>query len=207
MNGPSYRRRNGDVYITCRRLDVLEKATPSVTSFSGSIVPRRMDVTDDEDVKACAKYIKEIDGKLNTLVNKFIYGTLKVLASSHDPDFTAKKYAAEDPFEPKTVQNWADLFALNTIAPSCSFRRTLSVPPRQRSISGAAAKELSIDGALLLEYFDGVTVEDGVHAAHVLFNGDLFAVLAYVYWEGYGHPYHSSSRQFKQQAKGKYALE
>ena len=28
-----------------------------------------------------------------------------------------KKFAAADPFEPETAQNWADIFALNTIAP------------------------------------------------------------------------------------------
>ncbi|KAK0209628.1 hypothetical protein IW262DRAFT_1281334 [Armillaria fumosa] len=35
---------------------------------------------------------------------------------SNDPDLTAKKYAADDFFESETVQNWADLFMLNTIA-------------------------------------------------------------------------------------------
>ncbi|KAK0438986.1 hypothetical protein EV421DRAFT_1969302 [Armillaria borealis] len=34
-----------------------------------------------------------------------------------DPDFTAKKFAATDPFETETVQTWTDIFALNTIAP------------------------------------------------------------------------------------------
>ncbi|KAK0438954.1 hypothetical protein EV421DRAFT_2021033 [Armillaria borealis] len=117
------------VYITGRRLDVLEKAAASVTGVSGSIVPLQMDVTDEEEVKAGAKHIEEIDGKLDILVNKFVrYGTLGSLppagyagarnqAGSHDSDFAAKKYAAEDIFEPETVQNWADLFGLNTIAP------------------------------------------------------------------------------------------
>ncbi|KAK0227161.1 short-chain dehydrogenase [Armillaria nabsnona] len=105
------------VYITGRRLDVLEKAAASVTSFSGSIVPLRMDVTDEEDVKAGAKHIEEIDGKLDILVNNAGYAGARNQAGSHDPDFIAKKHAADDPFEPETVQNWADLFSLNTIAP------------------------------------------------------------------------------------------
>ncbi|PBK72073.1 NAD(P)-binding protein [Armillaria solidipes] len=84
------------VYITGRRLDVLEKAAASVTSFSGSIVPLRMDVTDEEDVKAGAKHIEEIDGKLDILVNKFVYV----------PDMLGP-----------AIRQAVDLFALNTIAP------------------------------------------------------------------------------------------
>ncbi|PBK89417.1 NAD(P)-binding protein [Armillaria gallica] len=71
-----------------------------------------MDVTDEESVKAGAKHIEGIDGKLDILVNNAGFA-----ASLRDPDFVAKKYAAEDIFEPETVQNWVDIFALNTIAP------------------------------------------------------------------------------------------
>ncbi|PBK64230.1 NAD(P)-binding protein [Armillaria solidipes] len=100
------------VYITGRRLEVLEKAAASVTGVPGSIIPLRMDVTDEEGVKAGAKYIEGIDGKLDILVNNAGIG-----GSVRDPDFITKKYAAEDPFEPETVQIWEDIFALNTIAP------------------------------------------------------------------------------------------
>ncbi|KAK0438940.1 short-chain dehydrogenase [Armillaria borealis] len=100
------------VYITGRRLDVLEQAAASVTGVPGSIVPIQMDVTDEESVKAGAKHIEGIDGKLDILVNNAGFA-----ASLRDPDFVAKKYAAEDIFEPETVQNWADIFSLNTIAP------------------------------------------------------------------------------------------
>ncbi|PBK64228.1 NAD(P)-binding protein [Armillaria solidipes] len=118
------------VYITGRRLDVLDQAAASITGVPGSIVPIQMDVTDEESVKAGAKHIEGIDGKLDILVNKFVNGTTLgsscpcqcpgsagFAASLRDPDFVAKKYAAEDIFEPETVQNWADIFALNTIAP------------------------------------------------------------------------------------------
>ncbi|KAK0442244.1 uncharacterized protein EV420DRAFT_1578570, partial [Desarmillaria tabescens] len=60
------------VYITGRRLDVLEQATASVTGVSGSIIPIQMDVN-DEGVKAGAKHIEGIDGKLDILVNKYIF--------------------------------------------------------------------------------------------------------------------------------------
>ncbi|KAK0442241.1 short-chain dehydrogenase [Desarmillaria tabescens] len=101
------------VYITGRRLEVLERAAASViqAGVSGSIVPLRMNVIDEESVKAGAQYIEGIDGKLDILVNNAVF------SSSRDPDFDAKKLAASDPFEPETVQNWMDIFALNTIAP------------------------------------------------------------------------------------------
>ncbi|KAK0506703.1 short-chain dehydrogenase [Armillaria luteobubalina] len=105
------------VYITGRRLDVLEKAAATITGVSGSIVPLQMDVTDEEDVKAGAKHIENTDGKLDILVNNAGYAGARDQTGSHDQDFAAKKYVAEDPFEPETVQNWADLFSLNTIAP------------------------------------------------------------------------------------------
>ncbi|KAK0446567.1 short-chain dehydrogenase [Desarmillaria tabescens] len=116
------------VYITGRRLNVLEEAAASVTGIPGSLVPLQMDVTDEESIKAGAKHIEEIDGKLNILVNKFVCGYLHSSRSytdaflapdahgSRDPDLIAR-YATEDPLELETVQNWADIFALNAIAP------------------------------------------------------------------------------------------
>ncbi|KAK0446575.1 uncharacterized protein EV420DRAFT_896729 [Desarmillaria tabescens] len=134
------------VYITGRRQDVLEQAATSVTGVPGSIIPIQMDATDEESVKAGAKHIEEIDGKLDILVNNAVFA-----GSLRDPDFTTKKLAATDPFEPETVQNWADMFALNTIAPFFvvrTFQALLVKGARSRpqgtssviNISSAAAK-------------------------------------------------------------------
>ncbi|KAG7439535.1 NAD(P)-binding protein [Guyanagaster necrorhizus] len=105
------------IYLTGRRLDVLEKAAASVTGVSGSLVPLQMDATDEESVKAAAKHVGDFDGKLDILVNNAGFA-----ASRHDPDFLTKKMSANDPFEPETVQNWADMFALNTITPFFAVR-------------------------------------------------------------------------------------
>ncbi|PBK89330.1 NAD(P)-binding protein [Armillaria gallica] len=93
------------VYITGRRLDVLENCGV------GHRYPR-IHCPTNKASRPASNTLKGIDGKLDILVNNAgIAGPLR------DPDFTAKKFAATDPFEPETVQTWTDLFALNTIAP------------------------------------------------------------------------------------------
>ncbi|KAK0197849.1 short-chain dehydrogenase [Armillaria mellea] len=124
------------VYITGRRLDVLEQAAASITGVTGSLVPIQMDVTDEESVRAGAKRIEGVDGKLDILVNNAgISGSLR------DPDFYAKKAAAEDPFEPETVQTWEDMFALNTIAPFFVVRtfQTLLIKGAQSRTGGTSS--------------------------------------------------------------------
>ncbi|KAK0506701.1 hypothetical protein EDD18DRAFT_1375227 [Armillaria luteobubalina] len=141
------------VYITGRRLNVLKEAATSVTGVSGSIIPL-MDVTEEESLKACAQHIEGLDGKLDILVNNAGFA-----ASLRDPDFITKKFAAVDPFEPETAQNWADIFALNTIAPffvvrafqSLLIKGAHSHPQGTSSvinISGAAAK-LNVPGTVM----------------------------------------------------------
>ncbi|PBK64258.1 NAD(P)-binding protein [Armillaria solidipes] len=122
------------VYITGRRLDVLEKAAVSVTGVPGSVIPSvivlplayplLMDTQTpdgrDRALKVGAKHIENIDGHLDILVN--IAG---FAGSLHNPDFFAQKLAATDPFEPENIQNWAGIFALNTIGPFFVVRRVL----------------------------------------------------------------------------------
>ncbi|PBK64122.1 NAD(P)-binding protein [Armillaria solidipes] len=97
------------VYITGRRLEVLEESAASLTGVPGSIVPLQMDVTDEDAVKQGAKRMKE-------LMESWIFFA-GIAGSLRDPDFITKKYSASDPFEPETVQDWVDIFTLNTIAP------------------------------------------------------------------------------------------
>ncbi|SJL11677.1 uncharacterized protein ARMOST_15083 [Armillaria ostoyae] len=84
--------------------------------------------TDEGRVKTRVRHIKEIDGKIDTLVIKFCLIHWVPLFRLHH-----KKFAAEDPLEPQTVQDRrVGIFALNVIAPV--LRNTcLLIDPRQRS--------------------------------------------------------------------------
>ncbi|KAK0506697.1 short-chain dehydrogenase [Armillaria luteobubalina] len=131
------------VYITGRRLDVLERAATSVTGVPGSIVPIQMDVTDEESVKTGAKYIEGIDGKLDILVNNA--GTTSPL---RDSDFGGEKLVATDHFESESMQTWMDLFILNTIAPFFVVRAFQPLLVKgARSRRGGTASVINISSA------------------------------------------------------------
>jgi len=58
------------VYITGRRLDVLEKISAAWDKqIGGEILPLEMDVTEKESILKIKAYIKEKEGKLHVLVN------------------------------------------------------------------------------------------------------------------------------------------
>ncbi|KIY68979.1 putative NAD(P)H-dependent oxidoreductase [Cylindrobasidium torrendii FP15055 ss-10] len=102
------------VYITGRRVHVLENAAASVNIVGpGKVVPLRMDVVDEEDVKVAVHNIEALDGRLNILINN-----AGVNGPITDPaGFTARKNNADDLFEPEAFDDWVALFKLNTIAP------------------------------------------------------------------------------------------
>ncbi len=101
------------------------------------------------------QHIEGIDGKLDILVNKSVYDAhgspppytklflapASIASSLGDPDFITKKRTAEDPFEPETIQNWADIFALNMIAPFFVVRafQSLLVKGARSRLQGTAS--------------------------------------------------------------------
>ncbi|KAF9055401.1 NAD(P)-binding protein [Hymenopellis radicata] len=106
------------VYITGRRLAVLEAAVSSAMGLSGSLVALQMDVTNEESVKTAAEIVKAQDGKLDILVNNAgINGPLL-----DKEGFMSRKMAAEDPLEPESFKDWVDLFTINSIAPFFAIR-------------------------------------------------------------------------------------
>ncbi|KAF9020656.1 NAD(P)-binding protein [Hymenopellis radicata] len=101
------------VYITGRRLEVLQKAAASVSGVTGSLVALQLDAVNEDSVKAAAAAVEAQDGKLDILVNNA--GTNGPI--QYNDKFMASKMAAADPFEPEYREAWVDVFNLNTIAP------------------------------------------------------------------------------------------
>ncbi|KAF8912451.1 hypothetical protein CPB85DRAFT_1413073 [Mucidula mucida] len=116
MTAKAFAAQGAKVYITGRRLQVLENAAASVKNLPGSLVAMHMDIIDEASVLSCAKKVEEADGKLNILINN-----AGQTYSSSDPEFGNKKMTAfiagDDPFGPETMDNWVDVFKVNTIAP------------------------------------------------------------------------------------------
>ncbi|KIK67814.1 hypothetical protein GYMLUDRAFT_36593 [Collybiopsis luxurians FD-317 M1] len=105
------------VYITGRRLEVLEKAAKSFqSSGSGSLIPLQMDVTDEESIKKSVQTLSEKEGKLDILINNA--GTN---VPANQPDHTTKglEYFKQGklPYELETFEGWSYMFRLNTFAP------------------------------------------------------------------------------------------
>ena len=78
------------VYITGRRLDVLEKterihgSPDNPNTPSGSIIPIVMDVTSKDSIREVANYIAQKEGYLNLLVNNAGIWTSKPDAGPQD---------------------------------------------------------------------------------------------------------------------------
>ncbi|KAF5384463.1 hypothetical protein D9757_000449 [Collybiopsis confluens] len=110
--------RNGaKVYITGRRVDVLEKAANSIQcSGLGSLVPLQMDVTDEESINKGVQVVTRAEGRLDILINN-----AGATIPSSQPDFVAKgmEYYSQGklPYELETFEGWSQLFRLNTAAP------------------------------------------------------------------------------------------
>ncbi|KIY67088.1 short-chain dehydrogenase [Cylindrobasidium torrendii FP15055 ss-10] len=104
------------VYITGRRLNVLENAVAeSNITNAGTLIPLQMDACSESDIARAVQTIRQADGKLDILVNNAGFN-----GSKSDPDgFNARKAAvsAADNMDPETVQDWLDLFHINSIMP------------------------------------------------------------------------------------------
>ncbi|KAF9024112.1 NAD(P)-binding protein [Hymenopellis radicata] len=119
------------VYITGRRLAVLEAAVSSGMGLSGSLVALQLDVTNEES--------------LDILVNNAgINGPVVDQAG-----FMSRKMAAEDPLEPESFKDWVDLFTINSIAPFFvirAFTDLLLAGARSRS-ADATSSVINISSA------------------------------------------------------------
>lgn len=112
------------VYITGRRLPVLESATKahnqSLSQHGGSLVPIQVDVTDKKSLEAAAQQIEKADGKLHILVNNA--GVEGVVTHFTADDFTSGSDAdkasliAKRFWERESFDDWDATFKPNVAA-------------------------------------------------------------------------------------------
>lgn len=108
------------VYITGRRLEVLQKVADSWNQKNegGTIIPVQMDVTSRESIAEGKKLIEEKEGKLHILVNNAGQNgpTSPFLGNPSAPERKDAETLGQALFNNETPQQWADLYAINTFS-------------------------------------------------------------------------------------------
>ncbi|KAG6841696.1 hypothetical protein C0991_007966 [Blastosporella zonata] len=108
------------VYITGRRVDVLQKVADSwnAQKTGGEIVPLQMDVTDKASIAAGKKFIEEKEGKLHILVNNAgqVGPTSPFFNDLSAPQHKDAETLGTALFENESFSGWADLYTINTFA-------------------------------------------------------------------------------------------
>ncbi|KIY71729.1 short-chain dehydrogenase [Cylindrobasidium torrendii FP15055 ss-10] len=102
------------VYITGRRLEVLQKAAGD-NNVKGSIIPLCMDVTSKDSILEAKKVIEEKDGKLHILINNAgqVGPTSNWFNSASSPERQDAESIGSALFQ-ESEQAWSDIYAINT---------------------------------------------------------------------------------------------
>ncbi|KAF2878489.1 hypothetical protein BDV95DRAFT_479350 [Massariosphaeria phaeospora] len=131
------------VYITGRRLDVLEKTVrvhgslESLGPQGGSIVPISMDVTSKDSIKSVVDQITQTEGYVNLLVNNAGIWTTKPNAGPEDGPEAFSKAMFEE-----SIDDWQRAFLTN--ATSLYFVTAAFLPLLSKSVSSPTGKMGSV---------------------------------------------------------------
>jgi len=104
------------VYITGRRLDVLEKASAAWDKqIGGEILPLQMDVTVKESILKVKAYIEEKEGKLHVLVNNAgQYGPSSPFLNDKDaPENKSAESLGTALFNCQSFESWSSHSSIN----------------------------------------------------------------------------------------------
>ncbi|PPR01544.1 hypothetical protein CVT24_001855 [Panaeolus cyanescens] len=105
------------VYITGRRLDVLQKVSTTLASDLGAeIIPVQMDVTDKDSIQKGKQIVAEKEGKLHILVNNAgqVGPTSPFLNNPDAPQNKDAETMGNAMFNSESVEGWKDLYAINS---------------------------------------------------------------------------------------------
>jgi len=104
------------VYITGRRLDVLEKVSDTWDKqIGGEILPLQMDVTNKESILKVKAYIEAKEGKLHVLVNNAgqLGTTSPFLNDKEAPENKTAESLGTALFNCQSFENWRSHFSVN----------------------------------------------------------------------------------------------
>ncbi|GLB38242.1 putative enoyl-(Acyl carrier protein) reductase [Lyophyllum shimeji] len=108
------------VYITGRRLDVLQKVADSWNEQNAGapIIPIKMDVTDKDSIKEGRKFIEEKEEKIHILVNNAgqVGPTSPFLGNPSAPELKDGETLGHALFNNETFGQWSDLYMINTFS-------------------------------------------------------------------------------------------
>ncbi|KAK7443200.1 hypothetical protein VKT23_015797 [Stygiomarasmius scandens] len=102
------------VYITGRRLEVLQKTTAELSNYG--FIPLQMDVTDKGSIHTAVQVIEQAEGKLDILVNNAgITGTFFPFVTDRSSPQNANM--GDSLFAQDTFDEWAEVYHTNTAGP------------------------------------------------------------------------------------------
>ncbi|KAF8630897.1 hypothetical protein AX17_005255 [Amanita inopinata Kibby_2008] len=106
------------VYITGRRMEVLERVVDAWDQTLGEIIPLQMDVTKKESIMNAKKIIQDKEGKLHVLVNNAgqVGPTSPFLGDADSPQRRDAESLGQALFDGESFEAWADLFRINTFS-------------------------------------------------------------------------------------------
>jgi len=104
---------NAKVYITGRRMDVIEKAAAAWDGQGGAIIPIVMDVTDRESIFQVRYTIQKEEGVLHILVNNA--GQVGPITDTTAPKYQDAETLGNALFN-ESPDAWADLYSVNTFS-------------------------------------------------------------------------------------------
>jgi NAD(P)-dependent dehydrogenase (short-subunit alcohol dehydrogenase family) len=117
MNAQGLAAAGAKVYITGRRLDVLEKVAAAWDKqIGGEILPLQMDVTNKESIAKAKKHIEEKEGKLHILVNNAgqVGPNSQFFNDLNAPEHKDAETLGTALFNNESIEGWADLYTINS---------------------------------------------------------------------------------------------
>ncbi|KAI9170613.1 Gluconate 5-dehydrogenase 3 [Paramyrothecium foliicola] len=139
MYSQAFAANGAKVYITGRRLDVLETsarvhgAAEKLGPQGGKIIPLVMDVTDKDSIKSAVEKVTQAEGYINVLVNNAGVWTTKPEAS---PEDGPEKFGSS--MFDESIEAWQKAFLVN--ATSIYFVTAAFLPLLSKSITSPTGK-------------------------------------------------------------------